>query len=56
MDIVDNELIEIHKKFRSLVTYLSSETGFMNALCIDIVWKTLLVKYERCFKKMDDKY
>ena len=45
-DVVDEEMIDIHKKFRSFVTYLQNETGFMNALTADILWKSLFVKYE----------
>lgn len=45
-DLVDDEMIDIHRKFRAFVTFLQNETGFMNALTADLLWKSLFVKYE----------
>jgi hypothetical protein len=55
-DIVDEEMLEIHKKFRAFITYLQNETGFMNALTADILWKSLYVKYEQCFVKLQRRF
>jgi seryl-tRNA synthetase len=51
-DLVDDEMLDIHRKFRAFVTYLQNETGFMNALTADLLWKSLYVKYEQCFVKL----
>jgi hypothetical protein len=45
-DLIDEEMIEIHKKFRAFASFLQNETGFMNALTVDILWKSIYVKYE----------
>lgn len=55
-DIVDEEMLDIHKKFRAFITYLQNETGFMNALTADILWKALYVKYEQCFVKLQRRF
>lgn len=38
------------------MTYLQNETGFMNALTADILWKSLFVKYEQCFVKLQRRF
>ena len=54
--MVDEEMIDIHKKFRSFVTYLQNETGFMNALTADLLWKSIFIKYEQCFVKLQRRF
>jgi len=49
-------MIEIHQKFRSFVTYLQNETGFMNAITLDLLWKSLYIKYEQCFVKLQRRF
>jgi hypothetical protein len=55
-DLIDDEMVEIHKKFRAYVTYLQNETGFMNALTADMLWKSLYIKYEQCFVKLQRRF
>jgi len=49
-------MVEIHRKFRAFATYLQNETGFMNALTADLLWKSLYMKYEECFGKLQRKF
>jgi hypothetical protein len=51
-DLIDDEMVDIHRKFRAFTTYIQNETGFMNALVADLLWKSLYVKYEQCFGKL----
>lgn len=55
-DVIDEEMIDIHQKFRSYVTYLQNETGFMNAITLDLLWKSLYIKYEQCFVKLQRRF
>ena len=55
-DLIDDEMVDIHRKFRAFATYLQNETGFMNALVADLLWKSLYVKYEQCFVKLQRRF
>jgi len=55
-DLIDDEMVDIHQKFRAFVTYLQNETGFMNALVADLLWKSLYIKYEECFVKLQRRF
>jgi len=55
-DLIDDEMVDIHRKFRAFTTYIQNETGFMNALVADLLWKSLYVKYEECFGKLQRRF
>ncbi len=55
-DLIDEEMVDIHRKFRAFTTYIQNETGFMNALVADLLWKSLYVKYEQCFGKLQSRF
>jgi hypothetical protein len=55
-DLIDDDMVDIHRKFRAFATYLQNETGFMNALVADLLWKSLYIKYEECFAKLQKRF
>jgi hypothetical protein len=42
----EDDLINIQKKYRSFANYLGQETGFINTLVLDILWKSVLLKVD----------
>lgn len=55
-DLIDDDMVEVHRRFRAFATYLSNETGFLNALTADLLWKSLFLKYESCFTSLQSKF
>ncbi|CDW77046.1 UNKNOWN [Stylonychia lemnae] len=55
-DLVDSSFIEIQQKYRRLVSYISNQTGFINGLALDVLWKTQFLKFEQMLQKQEEKH
>eukprot|EP00347_Sterkiella_histriomuscorum_P004678 403359525 len=56
INIVDEEFIEIQRKYRRLVSYFSNNTGFINGLSLDILWKSQFLKFDQIIHKIKKFY
>jgi hypothetical protein len=45
--MVEDELKEIQRKYRSFLNFIINDTGFINGIVLDMLWKSLLIKVDK---------